>query len=436
MAPFPDGFLWGTSQSGHQIEGENFASDWWRWEQRPGRVAQDATSKEAAGFLHRYPADLDLARDFGHNAFLFSVEWSRIQPEHDRFDEAALDHYARVFDTLRQRNLEPVCVLQHVTLPRWFAERYGWHHNKAPKLFAHYAERVARAFAPHCQWWIPIREPMHWITMAYFYKRWPRSSRSINRARWALVNMGRAHAFAYRALHEARSDALVGPAIHARQFLPADPNSPWDVRAGRRVTWCCSRLYLDALTTGAWPLSFFKDKSVKDTTDFIGLSYYGRERVRFAWARPRQVFCQTVDASGKQVPPESYEPDPPGLLDALRDISAYGKPIIVTANGIPANDDVQRCRYLLDHAPILQRALDDGIDLRGYFYRAFLDGFEWEHGYTRRYGLVHVDHRTQSRTPNPSAFLYKELCNTGTISPGAVARYCPQAATQPETTPA
>lgn len=432
MGAFPENFLWGASLSGHQAEGENFASDWWRWEQRPGRIAKDHTSERAAGVLHRYVDDLELARQFGHNAFLFSLEWSRIQPEPDEFDEQALAHYARVFETLRKLGLEPICVLHHVTLPRWFAEEYGWHHRDAPALFGRYAEHVAKAYAPHCRWWIPVREPMHWITMAYLYKRWPRPRGALRRARLALVNLARAHAAGYRALHARRDDALVGPAVHARRFMPADENSPWDVRAKLREERRSNRLYLDAIVNGKWPLAYLRDRTVQNTADFIGVSYYGRERVRFALAKPSRVFAQTVDAAGKAVPPERYESDPEGFADILRELSEYDRPLIVTGNGLATDDDKERCAYLLQHAGALRRALDEGVDLRGYVHRALVDGFEWENGYTRRYGLIHVDRKTQSRTPNPSAFLYKELCRTGTISPGAVARYCPEAATQPE----
>ena len=182
MGTFPKDFLWGTSQSGHSIEGANFASDWWRWEQRPGRVAHRATSEEAARFLENHLRDLDQARDLGHRAFLFSLEWSRIQPKEEGFDEGAIEVYRGIFEAIQRRGLEPVCALQHNTLPRWFAERFGWHHREARARFRVYAERVIAEFAPFCRWWIPVREPMHWITMACIERRWPGPKRGAMRA--------------------------------------------------------------------------------------------------------------------------------------------------------------------------------------------------------------------------------------------------------------
>ena len=425
VKPFPSEFLWGTAQSGHQIEGENFNSDWWRWEQRPGRIADGAISKEAAQHWTRFESDLDLARDLGHRAFLFSLEWARIQPAPDRFDDAALEHYRDVFEALHARHLEPICVMQHVTTPRWFAERYGWRHKKAPDLFAAYAHRIAHEFSPLCRWWIPLREPMHWVTMSYVLRRWPPASARIEYGRLALMNMARAHARAYDALHRAREDALVGPAIHARRFTALDPHSAWDVRTQRREHRRCNHLLLKALTTGKWPLHLDCDREVLGKLDFIGVAYYGIETVRFALTRPLRLFAQLTDTQGRALNRIHCAPDPGGFRAVVQELTRYRLPILVTANGLPTDDDRERSHYLLDHVSALRHAMSSGADVRGYCVRSLLDGFEWDAGYSQRFGLVHVDHRTQARTPNPSALLYKELCRTGTISDGAVARFCP-----------
>jgi len=436
MAAFPPDFLWGTSQSGHQIEGGNFASDWWRWEQRSGRIADDTTSKVAADFLHRHPADVARARDFGHNAFLFSVEWSRIEPDPGDYDPQALAYYRDLVDGLVSAGLEPVCILHHVTAPHWFVERYGWHHPNAIARFMSFAERIVAELASACRWWVPIREPMHRISMAHIDRCWPRTPPTLNKARRGLVNQARAHAAAYRSIHEARPDARVGGIVHARRFEPLDENSPWDTRTALREQWRCNRVWLDALTTGAWPLTLRVDSRVRNTLDFIGISFYGRETLRFAPTRPRALFVRTCGEDGSRLDSPAYRPDPGGLVQVLREISAYGLPVIVAANGLAAEDDRKRCAYLVDIARDLQSALEQGIDLHGYFHRSLLDGFEWHRGYTERWGLFHVDRNTLSRTPNASAFLFKELCTTGTISHGAVRRYVPDLTRDVEAAPA
>ncbi len=432
MKPFPAEFLWGTSQSGHQIEGQNFNSDWWRWEQRPGRIADGSISKEAADHTRRFEQDFTLAQDLGHNTYLFSLEWARIQPSPGEFSEDALEHYRTEFEALRARKLEAICVLQHVTLPRWFAEKYGWAHAMAPDLFQVYAERVAREFAGICRWWIPIREPMHWCTMAFIERAWPPASRNFDRARRALVNMARAHARAYRTLHEARTDAMVGTGVHRRLFTPLDAESAWDVRTARREQHRCNDIWLNALTTGRWPAPIGRHEEIENAVDFIGAAYYGRETLRFSLLQPARIFAQRTNPEGRPQKNIQYISDPEGFRDTLHELAHYGLPLIVSANGIATHDDNTRCRYLIEHVRALAKALDGGVDIRGYCFRSFLDGFEWDAGYSERYGLVHVDRKTQTRTPNPSALLYKELCQTGTISPGAIAKYCSEDYASPQ----
>lgn len=405
------GFLWGTSQSGHSVEGGNFASDWWRWEQRPGRIAGRETSREAADFRNRFPRDIALAQDLGHNAFLFSIEWARVQPEPGEFDTEALAYYGALFQALRAHRLEPVCVLQHVTLPRWFAEGGGWRRETCVREFSAYVARVAGEFASVCRWWIPIREPMHWITMSCIEGRWPGPPRGLLDAPACLEHMVEAHVEARGLIQSQRGDALVGAAVHARRFLPSDANSPWDVRTQRRESHRCNRRFL---------------REIGDAFDFIGLAYYGREHVRFSWSRPDRLFARLTDGAGKAIDGPRFEPDAAGLFEVIQKFERYGKPILVTANGLATEDDDVRCAYLIEHAAALQRAVDAGLPVRGYFHRSLLDGFEWERGHTERYGLVHVDRATQSRTPNPSAFLFRELCRTGTISAGAIARFRPE----------
>lgn len=426
MKPFPAEFLWGTSQSGHQIEGGNFDSDWWRWEQRPGRIADASISMEAADHTSRFEQDFALARDLGQNAHLFSIEWARIQPSPGEFNDEAIEHYRRVFESLQANNLEPICVMQHMTVPSWFAESYGWHHKMASDLFQVYAERLAREFADLCRWWIPIREPMHWCTMAYLERAWPPASRNLIRARHAIVNMASAHARAYRCLHEAHPEVLVGTGVHMRQFAPLDSESPWDVRTERREHRRCNEIWLNALTTGRWPAPVGRQEEITNAIDFIGAAYYGLETLRFSLLKPARIFAQRSNSEGRPQKRIQYTPYPDGLRLVLLKLAHYGLPILVSANGIATGNDDTRCQYIIEHLQALSEAREEGVDLRGYCFRSLLDGFEWDAGYSERFGLIHVDRKSLTRTPNPSALLYKEICQTGTISPGAIAKYCPE----------
>jgi beta-glucosidase len=433
---FPDDFMWGADLPGHRIEGGNFNSDWWHWEQRPRRISDQSTSKIAADHWSQFERDLDLARDFGLNTLPVTVEWSRIQPEPDTFDTDALAHYTRVFQGIRSRGMEPICILNHVSLPEWFAEDYGWAHPDAPGLFSAYVEAACEAFHDSVKWWIPIAEPMHWVTMVHIERLWPSTSDSLTSGHRALQHMARAHTDAYRIIHKRQPEARVGASIRARHFIPYDPWSAWDARMVLRETKRCNRRFLDALTTGNWPFLMSNDESLKNTLDFIGCAYYGSEILRFNPKKFRGTFAETVDDTGQPASGLLTQPYPDGLGSILDDLNRYNLPILITGNGLSHAGDSTRCQYLLDHIAVIRHALERNIPVRGYTWHSLLDGFEWTEGLTKRYGLMHVDHKKHTRTPNQIAFLYKELCETGNVRPGTVSRFCPDwTGLQPDTDP-
>lgn len=415
MVGFPENFLWGASLSAHQVEGDDFHSDWWRWEQGSRRIRDRSTSQMASGHFERYAADFALARKLGHSAHLFSLSWARVQPAEGAFDEAALQHYSAVVDALHKNKLEPICVLCHVAAPQWFAERYGWHNAKAPHLFETYAERIAQLLAGRCRWYIPILEPMHQVHMQYMAGAWPPQSKSIPKALRALHHVLEAHERAYRALHRARADAMVGLSVRTARFQPLEETSSWDLRAARREKRRCNRLVLDAVLRGEWPLPFGKPEHARDAADFVGVSYYGSCTVRFDPLHPSRLFAASTQD----------EVDPVGFREVLRDVAQYGRPILITGNGIAADNDHIRARFLLDHLAAVLAAIRDGSDVLGYSHHSLLDGFEWHEGYGPRFGLVHVARDTLARTPNPSAYLYKDICETGTFRRGTVDKHCP-----------
>jgi beta-glucosidase len=420
MKTFPPEFLWGATASAHQVEGGNFHNDWWAWEQRPGRIRSEATSKTAADHAARFASDFALARKLGHNAHFFSLEWSRIQPEPDRFDSSGIGHYQRVFDALDAAGLTPVCVLHHVTLPKWFADAGGWHQRDAPKWFRQYAQRVAESFAGQCRWWVPIGEPMHAITRAYLNAQWPPGLRSWRRAWQALRNVARAHAQTYMIFHELRPGSRVGVSVRAQTFEPADVNSAWDLRAARRETYRCTRLFADALLSGLWPPLTGLGRTPRSNFDFLAVAPEPPGVVHFDWRACRNQCARELPSSTQSLC------DADSFQKILRLMQGYHRPIMVAGDGIAADDDTLRRRLLLDHLAVVSEELDAGAEVVGYFHRALLDGFEWERGYGARYGLVHVDHATQTRTPNMSAYMYKDIIKHGSIRAGTVARYCPQ----------
>jgi beta-glucosidase len=428
LITFPKDFLWGTTTSAYQVEGGNFSADWWRWEQRPGRIADRRTSSRASEHFEHYESDFELARKLGHNAHLFSLEWSRVQPKPDHFDPDALVHYANVAEALARRGFVPICALNHVTLPSWFAEQGGWLSRDAPQVFAEFTQRVVEALAAHCSRWIPLLEPEHLVTMAWLEGLWPPGKRGVWSVFTALSSLMRAHAESYAAIHRLQPEAEVGVSIRARNCVPLNDQNAWDLRAARREMRRANELLLSATCRGETPFPFGGARRSGGTADFIAVSYYGKEYVRFHAAKPTRLFRSLTNAQGATIRPSVYDTAPEGLWDVLKSLATYDKPLLIAGNGLSTLDDSVRCNYLVEHLKIVQEAIAQGIDVRGYFHRSLLDGFEWTDGYSARYGLVHVDRETLARTPNPSAYLYKDICESGAIRPGVVGKFAPAAA--------
>jgi beta-glucosidase len=422
---FPSTFLWGATTSAHAVEGGDFACDWWRWEQRPGRIRDGSTSDPAAGHYARYSDDLALAHKLGQNAHCFTLNWSRIQPAPDRFDDDAIQHYGDVLDALDRHGMTPVCALQHAALPEWFAAKGGWLNPEATNWFGAYAKRIATDLGDRAPWWIPIVEPMHALENAFLTGAWPPGRTGVCRAYSALRILLQAQTRAYRTFHEACSDVQVGLAIRGRSFQPRDELSSWDLRVARKEHHRCNQLIPRALHHGRWRLPGSLPTDVRGTFDFIAVSYLGANTVRFSARHPRRVFAICTDDSGQAVDPDTCTFHSQGFYDLLLELNSYGTPILVTGNGISTNEDTERCTYLLDHVDAVERAVAHGADVRGYFHRSLLDGFEWTAGYTARYGLIHVDRETGARTPNTSAYLLKDIAGNGGIRTGAVEQYSP-----------
>jgi beta-glucosidase len=269
-------------------------------------------------------------------------------------------------------------------------------------------------------------EPMRPIEMAYLEGLWPPGRTGALNAAKAFSNVVEAHALAWRALHDVRADAMVGASARARRFRPLNEHSAWDYRAALRETARCNRWLFDAVTAGKWPrIPGLRPADAQGTADFLAFSYYGAEVVKFSALRPRRLFTQVVDEEGGPVRNPQPKPCADGLRDAINAYGQYGLPLLISGNGLATADDGARCGFLLDHVTAVLDSMKRGADLRGYFWYSLLDGFEWTEGYGPRYGLIHVDRASLARTPNSSAYLYRDICESGVIRRGAVDQFCP-----------
>jgi len=438
---FPDGFRWGTAASAYQFEGGNTASDWWAWEQQPGRILGGDRSGPACDWWQRAEADFDLMVGLHQNALRLSVEWARLEPQEGCWDQAAEERYIEMLRGLRDRGIEPLVTLNHFTLPQWVAERGGWFWDGIVPAFGAFAGRFVRAVvgagtegqaggrvgcgnagrdaAPLVDLWITINEPVAHLINAYVLGRFAPGHTSVVAFTRALVRSLTAHAAAYHAIHEEQPGARVGVAAYLRPVVQANPCSPLDRWVARRLDHIVNWMYLDALTTGVLVGPFGVRARVPQaagTLDFLGVNYYTRSRVAFDLRRPGHLFVRDEPPPGATITDGGYsEIYPDGLLDVLRRVRGYGLPVYITENGLPDADDDLRPGFIVEHLRRVAQAIEEGCPVRGYYHWSLVDNFEWADGWSLRFGLYSLDPATQVRTPRPSAALYGEISRRGTL---------------------
>jgi beta-glucosidase len=255
---FPSGFLWGTATASHQVEGNNFNNNWWAWEQEPGRIIHDHKSGLACDWWGgRWRDDFDRAAEGGQNAHRLSIEWSRVQPAPDRWDEDAIDRYREMMRGLHERNMIPMVTLHHFTEPLWLTELGSWESGLVIEYFEKYTLKVVEALKEYVSLWVTINEPNVYTTSGYVLGSFPPGKQDINTAFSVYENMLRAHANAYRVIHSLQPAARVGVAINYRGFQPAKSWFPPDRLAAWLQSTTFNHLFPHALLSGVLGLPRF-----------------------------------------------------------------------------------------------------------------------------------------------------------------------------------
>ncbi len=433
---FPPGFLWGVSTSAHQVEGGHENNNWADWEQR-GRIRTGERAGRACDWWENAERDFDLARELNLNALRMSVEWSRIEPEEGRFSDAALERYREMLQGLHARGLRPFVCLHHFTNPLWFEREGAFLSDTAVSRFERFATRVADALGDLCRDWVTFNEPNVYATMGYVLGEFPPGRRGhvLKAVRITQATL-RAHAAAYRVLHERIPGVQVGFTQNLQQLAPSRPYFPLDRVYARATDIGFNRLFLRGLAGNgrAWA-SWRKKADALGTYDFVGFNHYGWMDVRFDLKRPRDAFLRMDNPPGMHVGDvgklASYGGfDPRGLARIAESLAEMGKPIYVLEHGIPDANDRLRPWLVAQAAAVMHEAISRGTDLRGYFHWTLVDNFEWAEGYGLRFGLVGMDPATQVRSIRDSARLYAAIAGANGLQREDVARYAPRASTE------
>jgi beta-glucosidase len=428
---FPPGFLWGAATSAYQVEGSPLAdgagpSIWHRFVRTPGRVHDGETGDVACDHYRRFESDVALMKSLGLTAYRFSIAWGRVLPEgRGRVNPAGLAFYERLVDALLAAGIRPMVTLYHWDLPAALDDRGGWLNPDIADWFADYANVVYKALDDRVTLWATLNEPWVVTDGGYLHGVLAPGHRSAFEAPIASHQLMRAHAKAVQA-YRAIGKHEVGLVVNIEPKYPAS-QSPADLAATERAQAYMNRQYLDPALLGrypeelrevfgeAWPKWPAADMDlIRQPIDFVGVNYYTRNVVRHddsVWP-VRAAMVRQKQATYTETGWEVY---PQGLTDTLVWIKQrYGPiPQYVTENGAALYDppaaengrigDPLRASYLRRHIGAVGEAIRQGVDLRGYFAWSLLDNLEWAHGYSKRFGLVHVNFETLQRTPKDSA---------------------------------
>jgi beta-glucosidase len=425
-------FLWGAATSSHQIEGHNDKNDWWAWEHE-GHIEGGARSGAATDHWHRFREDLDLAAQIGLNSYRFSIEWSRLEPEEDEWNDAAFEWYRQLILECEKRDLVPMLTLHHFTSPLWFAKKGGFTWSESPQKFAELTRQVVRRLGSRVPLWCTINEPMVLAAGTYLGKFMPPAQFAPKLASKACENLLRSHVAAYDIIHselkerEGRYQARpleVGIAHNMLEFIASRRFHPIERVLQKFFHGFYNASWLKAVTgrkqNFGVPFLVPRAPQVQEargrcTVDFIGVNYYTKAYVQWAPKNvakegPKELPIGLAFAQRQDVVSDlGWAMNPAGFRRTLEYAASFGLPLYVTENGIADREDKLRPEYLSSHLKVLADTMASGVEIRGYYYWSLLDNFEWIKGFGPRFGLYQVDYETFERTPTRSAMMMKQL---------------------------
>ncbi|WP_199835030.1 GH1 family beta-glucosidase [Streptomyces sp. NRRL WC-3618] len=428
IPPFPAGFLWGVSTSAHQIEGaadQRETSVWDTFTAEPGRVKDGSTAEVACDHFHRYPEDVALLAGLGVDAYRFSVSWPRVN------SPGGLDFYDRLVDELCAAGVRPVPTLFHWDLPARLEEKGGWLERDTASRFAEYVSVVAERLGDRVKKWITLNEPAEHTLFGHALGAHAPGKQLMFDALPAAHHQLLGHGLAVRALRAAGATDI-GIANSHGPTWPAS-QEPADLEAAGFYDLLLNRLFADPILLGEYPDGLGELmpgdvetdlKVISEPLDFYGVNYYSPTKVGAPQGTdiefggltiPAELPFSVQEIEDVPVTDFGWPVVPEGLTELLTTFQGrYGDrlpPVVITENGCSYEglDDQDRIAYLDGHVRALHRALEAGVDVRGYFVWSLLDNFEWAEGYARRFGLVHVDFETLTRTPKASYGWFREL---------------------------
>lgn len=420
MSLFPRDFLWGTATCATQIDGGDVHSDWAHFSQKPSNIADGKDCLTACDHWNRYEEDFKLMKSLGLNAYRLGVDWSRMEPRPGEMDHAALNHFRGMLDSLNRKGIRPLLTLNHFTLPQWWLDRGGWTREENLNAFLDFSSYMVENTGDLVSEYTTLNEPNVYAMFAYMDGLWPPAKKGFFgylKSIKVLRNMARAQGRLYDMIHNTHGQKgfqkpSVSVAKHVRIFDPARPDNALDRDRAAEADNRFNLMWTDSIHDGHLQGNLGKNEKFHDGPcwDFVGLNYYSRDRIRFSPWSAGKLFISRDEVHDVPTNDLGWEIYPEGMYRLMKRFhERYHLPIRITENGIADAQDLKREQFLVSHLQQIARAIQDGIQVEGYYHWSFLDNFEWAEGYTARFGLVEVDFGSQKRTLRNSARAYKKM---------------------------
>ena len=410
LLKFPDGFLWGTSTSAHQVEGNNH-NQWSEWEKENAeRLAKEVInywqpwqqkkfpemfnlenyiSGRSCDHYNRYEEDFDLAKAMNNNAYRFSIEWSRVELEEGGFNQLEIEHYRNVIKALKIRGLEPFISLWHWTVPVWFAKKGGFEKNDNIKYFVRFCERIISEFKNDVKFWIVLNEPEIYTSHSYLKGTWPPQKKNLLAYLVVFHNLIKAYRKIFETIKKIQPNSQIGIAKN---------NIYFEVYQSK-----FTNVFLKKIADWLW--NFYFLNRIKNQQDFIGLNHYFHNRINYGFNKNENKIVSDL----------GWELYPEAIYFVLKELKKYNKPIYVTENGLANAADKNREWFIKESLRNVHKAIQEGINVCGYFYWSLLDNFEWDKGFWPRFGLIEVDYKTFYRKLRSSSRIYGEIAKENSI---------------------
>lgn len=378
---FPRNFLWGVATSAYQVEGGIENCDWSKFH----------PAKKACDHYRLFKKDIKLMKKLNLTAYRFSIEWSRIEPEEGKFNKKEIDHYKNFLIFLKKQNLKSMVTLWHFTTPLWLVKKGGWENKKIIFYFKRYSEKVVEELKDFVDFWITINEPLVYTSNSYLKGSWPPQKKNIFSFLKVVRNFIKAHKEVFLSLKEKDKKIKIGIAKSINFISPFNRKSPLDKFSSFLAKYFWTDFFL---------------KKIKNELDFIGLNYYTQNKIKFPFF---------VKKGGGRESDIGWEIYPKGIYFVLKDLKKYNLPIFITENGIADRKDKFRKEFIKEHLFWIHKALQEGVDVRGYFHWSLMDNLEWALGFSPRFGLIEINYKTLERKIRPSAFYYGKIAKENAL---------------------